>query len=377
MLTRASPNVSDTSRTANSVHAFVPRLYAVAKRCGMNNLSSKRGDRMLQKLRQQSIRCNTWNSNHMQYEKSCNFCKRKNKSTVPSRITKATIAWSVWIAAGAVWAQCGVTQSCPSIPNSILLPIPSTCQGNMCFSSTEKRKKYEHENNCIFPDQSLCDGKEIDSEKQCCVKNAITNKRKIKQKQYTSLDKSFDWNLYKKECVDMQQSEAPPDALWRNCVVGQPHSVDDDYAVMKVERIGNARSYCIDGCSTPPSAVALATNLGYFIFPDRNNPTGGGAGGIGDQSSFLSACSNHDRCYQTCSKSNQEDCDNSMLTEMQSVCRNIPEDHQTIYQGNFGTTRSKNTRDACISAAEDMHTALRKFGASAFNKRRQQYCQCC
>ncbi len=305
------------------------------------------------------------------------FPTNRVQPTTATWFTKAAIVLSGLAVAGTAWAQCGITQSCISPPPGILPPITSLCEVNMCFSSRENRERYERENNCIFPDNSLCGGKKVDSETQCCVKDARTQKSKIRQKQYTKLDKSFDWNSYKQECVDMQQSEAPPDSLWRQCVVGQPHANDDDYAVMKVESNGNARSYCIDGCSTPPSAIKIATSMGYFIFPDRNNPTGGGAGGIGEQSSFLAACSNHDRCYQTCSESNQENCDDSMLADMQAVCRNIPTDHETRYQGNLDITRTKNTLEACISAAEDMHSVLRKFGSGAFNNRRQQYCQCC
>lgn len=332
---------------------------------------------MLKKFRQWKLHCKMWLQNHLRCIGINRFSEERSWPDISIGFRKIAIPFFGWVVIGAAWAECGITQSCTPLTPGIFPTTTSICQVNMCFNSAESREKHERENNCIFPDSSLCGGKKVDSDKQCCVKDIRTKKNKIRQKQYTALDKSFDWNIYRQECIDMQQSEAPPDSLWKQCVVGQPHSSSDNYAVMKVESNGSARSYCIDGCSTPPAAVNVATSLGYFIFPDRNNPTGEGAGGIGEQSSFLNACSNHDRCYQTCGESTQDNCDDRMLADMQTVCRDIPENHQTNFEGNLNITRSINTRAACISAAEDMHSALRKFGSGAFKIRRQQYCQCC
>lgn len=176
-----------------------------------------------------------------------------------SWLTKAAIVLSACFVMGiaAASAQCGITQSCPSTTPGIFPTITTICPSNICLRDTQIREKYERENNCIFPDSSLCGGKKVDADTQCCIKDARTNKSRIRQKQYTSLDKSFDWNAYRQECEDMQQSEAPPDALWKQCVVGQPHSDKDNYPVMKVETNGKARSYCIDGCSTPRSLTEM------------------------------------------------------------------------------------------------------------------------
>lgn len=310
--------------------------------------------------------------------RTCSLPARPSRPASASWPTKAAIVLLSCFVAGiaAASAQCGITQSCPSTTPGIFPTITTICPSNMCLRDTQIREKYERENNCIFPDSSLCGGKKVDADTQCCIKDARTNKSRIRQKQYTSLDKNFDWNAYRQECVEMQQSEAPPDALWKQCVVGQRHSAADNYPVMKVEANGKARSYCIDGCSTPPKALQAAAVVGTFIFADRNNPTGGGEGGIGEASSFLDACSAHDKCYQTCNQNNQADCDDAMLASMNTTCDGIPEDHETTFSGNFGT-KTENTRAACRLAANRMHQVLGNFGSTAFGMRRQQYCQCC
>ncbi|WP_265285047.1 hypothetical protein [Verminephrobacter aporrectodeae] len=286
---------------------------------------------------------------------------------------KVAIAWMVVLIASASWAQCGVTQDCT--PNS-RITLPNICSANMCFVDAGSKIRYEQKNNCIFLDGSRCNGKDMNTETKCCVKDAKTGKSKPREKQHTELDKNFKWDIYAKECEDMQQSHATPDGLWAQCKVGQKHSVSDDYPVARVEQNGSARSYCIDGCSTPPKAVSLAVFFGSFIFADRNNPTGAGSGGVGNASSFLSACSEHDKCYQTCNSNNQQTCDNEMLSNMRAVCAKIPEDHTTIFDRG-SKKQIFNTHDACLSAANTMHTGLKYFGSDAFSLRRQQYCQCC
>ncbi|WP_138927792.1 hypothetical protein [Verminephrobacter aporrectodeae] len=286
---------------------------------------------------------------------------------------KAAIAWMVVLIASASWAQCGVTQDCSLFPPA---PTLNVCTANLCFRNAEARREYEQRNNCTIFDGDLCASRVVNSATQCCVMDSVTQISKIQQKQYTKLNKKFNWDIYSKECTKMQQSQAKPDELWAQCKVGQKHSANDDYPVVHVEQNGSARTYCIDGCSTPPEIVKLSAFSGIFIYADRNNPTGAGPGGIGNSSSFFGACSSHDKCYQTCIANDQSVCDNNMLSDMQVVCNGIPADHETTFKGLLGEN-SVNTRHACLLAAEKMHTGLRKFGSSAFNLRRQQYCQCC
>ncbi|WP_265286056.1 hypothetical protein [Verminephrobacter eiseniae] len=299
--------------------------------------------------------------------------RQRGSAMAEARLSKAATAWMAAFIASASWAQCGVTQSC--IPPS---PIATVCSPRICFLNAEARARYEKENNCHMLDANskTCNRKAIDTDTQCCVRHAGLGVGKIRQKQYTKLDRSFMWDVYAKECINMKQSQAVPDKLWSQCEAGQKHSASDNYPVMLVEQNGSARSYCIDGCSTPAAAVKAAAFVGIFIFADRNNPTGAGPGGIGDASSFLAACSKHDRCYQTCNSNNQQTCDNEMLSDMKAVCFRISKDHTTTFDGNFGQ-ETINTHEACLSAANAMHTGLRKFGSNAFNLRRQQYCQCC
>lgn len=292
-------------------------------------------------------------------------------------LSKAAIAWMAGFIVSTPWAQCGITQSCLGVPPPPLLSeLPPVCPpAKICFVNLAARQKYEQKNNCILMEYR-CNGNEIDEHTQCCVKDVQTGKNKIRQKQYEKFDKKFNWEIYTKECKNMRQSEAAPDALWNQCTVGQKHSEDDDYPVLVVEKNGSARSYCIDGCSTPPSVVKAAAALGLFIFPDRNNPTGAGPGGIGEVSSFLPACSAHDKCYQTCNSNDQKTCDGKMLMDMQAACNRISENYITVFEGNFKEKKAS-TRDRCLSAARTMHAGLEKFGSDAFNRRRQQYCQCC
>ncbi|WP_265655742.1 hypothetical protein [Verminephrobacter aporrectodeae] len=286
---------------------------------------------------------------------------------------KAAIAWMVVLIASASWAQCGVTQDCSLFPPA---PTVNVCSANLCFRNAEARREYEQRNNCTIFDGDLCASRVVNAATQCCVMDSVTQISKIQQKQYTKLNKKFNWDIYSKECTKMQQSQAKPDELWAQCKVGQKHSANDDYPVVHVEQNGSARTYCIDGCSTPPGTVKNLTRLGVFIFPDRDNPSGAGLGGIGNASSFFPACSEHDKCYQTCNSNNQQVCDKKMLSDMTAACERIPKDHITTFKGNFEIKTIK-THIACMRSAKTMHMGLEKFGSNAFSLRRQQYCQCC
>jgi hypothetical protein len=269
----------------------------------------------------------------------------------------------------------------PAIQSCV--PPTKECDIRACMSATD-REKYEKENNCFFQ-PSGCQG--MDSANQCCSKDEVTGKSKPVDKQIKSLDSKYDWSAYKKQCPQMKQSESPPDELWAQCVKGQKHSSADDWVVTEVLRSStsaNARTYCIDGCSTPPGIVTALVRAGVFIFSDKDNPTGAGPGGFGAGSSFYNACKAHDICYQTCSNTSQASCDAKLLADSLAACNTIPADHETTFKNNFGFNDVENTREKCESAANKMNTGLSpKFGdvggggASAFKQRRQQMCQCC
>jgi len=292
-----------------------------------------------------------------------------------SRFLGALLLLALHAVGNQAQAQCGVTMSCGGGND----PAPGTCQVSVCFKDSEAKRQYEKENNCKFPSDAVCNGKKIDEETQCCGKNAKTGKDEIQDKQIRSLNKNFDWDIYQKQCPNMRQSEGNADALWAQCVVGQRHSADDDWPVREVLSNPNnpkARTYCIDGCSTPPGTVKSLYRAGTFIYEDKDNPTGAG-GGFGQGASFYGACRQHDICYQTCTSTDRAACDDQMLRDMLAVCARIPENHTTTFTGNFGLTVTVNTKEKCEDAANTMHTGLDWFGGKAFKNRKQQYCQCC
>ena len=262
------------------------------------------------------------------------------------------------------YAQCGITMSCGG--------PPKVCDVQVCFQNSVAKQQYENQNNCKFPNKGLCGDKPIDAATQCCGKDAKSGSAKIKDRQITQLDSKFDWTNYQKECSNMRQSEGKPDALWAQCVVGKKHAADDDYPIVAVEKNGNARSYCIDGCSTPPAAVSAAYTAEIFLFKDKDNPTGF------TSSSFFGACAAHDKCYQSCNGNDQKFCDDQLRANSILACNTIPPNHQTTLTL-FGVHHQVQTLEKCLKAAEKMHTILSTLGLgkSAFNTRRQQYCQCC
>lgn len=298
-----------------------------------------------------------------------------------SRVARHVLASGLCVLAGASHAQCGVSFSCGGVPSlGDVLQVPSVCDVGVCFSTEAARQAYERENNCRFPPQAVCGGVPMNPDSQCCGRDARTGADRVQARQRTALDTDFNWDRYRRECPGMRQSEAPPDGLWSQCVVGQRHEDADHWVVREVvahPQNPQARPYCIDGCSTPPSAVRALYRSGWFIFEDKDNPTGAGPGGFGEGSSFYPACANHDRCYQSCDSRNRQTCDDQMLQDMRAACNAIPADHVTTFINNLGFEDDENTRDKCHSAANRMHTGLRVGGGAAFDKRRQQYCQCC
>lgn len=280
-------------------------------------------------------------------------------------------------------AQCGVSYSCgPDLGGGLggILNPPGVCQGGACFKDAATKYKYEQDHNCRFPPAAVCSGQPMNPDTQCCGKDESTGQDKIQNRQAQADAADFRWSTYTQQCPNMKQSEGAPDALWAQCVVGQRHGASDHWPVREVVQnpgSPNARSYCIDGCSTPPGVVSSLYRAGWFIFNDKDNPTGAGPGGFGEGSSFYGACANHDKCYQTCSSTPRNTCDNNLLADMTTACNRVPADHVTTFINNFGFEDDENTRDKCLAAANRMHTGLQIGGGPAFNTRRQQYCQCC
>lgn len=194
---------------------------------------------------------------------------------------------------------------------------------------------------------------------------------------------SFTWTNYKWACPNMKQNDAPPNALWQQCEKGKKHSPEDDYEITEARKNqnGSARDYCIDGCSTPPSVVATLYATKIFLALDRSNPSGYKTATGGTPASFQPACAAHDVCYQTCNGVDQVACDAKLEKDSKAACQSIPAGHKTqtgfLMVGPVLVPQFENTRTECEKAAQAMHTGLKKFGKTAFNLRRQQYCQCC
>lgn len=262
------------------------------------------------------------------------------------------------------YAQCGVTMSCNG--------PPTVCDVHACFRNEAVKKKYEKENNCKFSNKGFCDDKPLNDATECCVKDSKSGDAKILNKQITRINPDFNWATYQRECTNMRQSEAPADALWAQCVVGQRHSINDNWTITEVIKNSKARTYCIDGCSTPPDAVEAAFRAEIFLVRNKDNPSGF------PTASFYNACKAHDICYQTCNNTSQNGCDRNLLNSSRQACATIPRENTTRVT-TFGWPHDENTRDKCNLAANRMFTVLSQlnFGAAAFHLRRQQMCQCC
>lgn len=292
-------------------------------------------------------------------------------------LIKILLVSAVMAASSQTWAQCGVTMSCgTNTTGPIVTPTtPKVCEVQACFASAAALQQYEKDNSCKFASNALCGDKPLNKSTQCCGKDAKTGKAKTKDRQITALDSKFEWDTYRKECTAMRQSEAPPDGLWAACTVGQKHSASDDWPVREV--IGfpgksNARTYCVDGCSTPPFAISAAFRAEVFLVRDKDNPTGH------PNSSFYEACKAHDICYQTCSSDSQLTCDTRLRDQSRLACQQIPPDAESTVTI-LGIGRRVNTLTKCVNAADRMFNILSTagLGETAFSLRRQQMCQCC
>lgn len=239
---------------------------------------------------------------------------------------------------------------------------------------------------------------------ECCA-NEVQNKsngmyevtgQTTKGRQIKWLEKDFDWEQYQRQCPNMRQSESPPDHLWPQCEVGKPHMPDDVWPIRQVwqdpKKPPNARPHCIDGCSTPQAAVdgmmfwinslyGSAESLGE----DKDNPAGH------PLTSIYEVCVNHDLCYQSCIRSQTRVyCDYMLYKEIMDICETIPVDDGKLTQwekhiwliigiGIKSPVKPKNveTRKRCEAIALSMYLGLQLGGQSAFDLRKQQYCQCC
>lgn len=264
----------------------------------------------------------------------------------------------------------------PTIQTCLPEPEESQCDVTVCFMTVEAQRQYEIKHDCVFPSSSPCG--EFDTNTQCCGRNPRTGKAAIIDKVFSTPGvlmpdfDSFTWANLKMACPNLRQNNAPPDDEWIMCRLNSrhnPNDPDDHYNVIEILNNGTSRPFCIDGCSTPPLTITLLYTLGYFLEPDRNNPSG-----YSEESSFLTACTGHDVCYQTCQKE-QNECDREFLEKALNACRTIPR-HRLSTRW-MPTPMIVNTRNQCIRAANVMHRGLQIGGHSAFNKRRQQYCQCC
>ena len=245
------------------------------------------------------------------------------------------------------------------------------CGVAACFTTTEAQKAYEDKHQCVFT--SSCG--EFNTSTQCCGYDPSTGEPAVIEKVFSipgvlmpGFD-SFTWKDLKGACPNRRQNDAPPDDTWSMCAIGERHSPDDHYKIIEIRGNDTARPFCIDGCSTPPQVVVTLYGLGTFLKPDRDNPINYSA-----ESSFLGGCIKHDVCYQTCDKE-QAECDDQLLQSMIDACHSIP--HYSLTSRLYPTPTVVLTRNHCINAARVMHIGLTLAGQTSFQKRRQQYCQCC
>lgn len=261
----------------------------------------------------------------------------------------------------------------PGVSSCLPEPEKTVCDVTVCFTTAEGQRQYETMHGCAFPSTSPCG--EFDTSTQCCGKNPRTGKAMIIDKVLGTPgvlipgSDSFTWANLKMACPNRRQNDSPPDGAWSMCEIGKKHDAEDDYAIIERWENGTVRPFCIDGCSTPPGIVSTLYGLGTFLRPDRNNPMG-----YSEASSFLGACIDHDVCYQTCKKE-QRGCDDELLKNMINACAEIP--HHSLSAPITPLPVVVRTRSHCIRAARVMYTGLVLGGHTAFNKRRQQYCQCC
>lgn len=245
------------------------------------------------------------------------------------------------------------------------------CSVTACFATEEAQKAYENQHQCIFT--SPCG--DFNTATQCCGHNPRTGKPAVIDKVFSTPGvlmpgfDSFTWKNLNMACPNRRQNNAPPDDTWSMCAIGERHSPDDHYKIIDIRGNGKARPFCIDGCSTPPQIVATLYGLGTFLKPDRDNPINYSA-----KSSFLGGCTKHDVCYQTCDKE-QAECDDQLLQSMIDACHSIP--HYSLTSRLYPTPTVVLTRNHCMNAARVMHIGLTLAGQTSFQKRRQQYCQCC
>ena len=265
------------------------------------------------------------------------------------------ITRSLWQPALAfAWVVSTTAASAAGMPG---LTIQPDCGVGICTATSSVLSSFQQQKSCTAS-PTPCPG--IDSATQCCAKNPKTGKNVAAPKQDTSPNTQFDLATFSKECANMKQRQAKPDAFWASCKVGQLQSPKDDYPMLVVKPFPGdpiARPYCIDGCSTPPSAVSTLYCLGIFPAKDRNDLTDVPA------ASFLNACSNHDICYQTCDASkSQSTCDKALLSQMQAACQNAPTTFWRVDSSGVPLT----LRDGCLGPADAMYAGLVVEGTSGF-----------
>ena len=119
----------------------------------------------------------------------------------------------------------------------------------------------------------------------------------------------------------------------------------------------NAPPIKTDGCSYPAWLAAIKTLvIDHQHGGDNNNPTGKKG------CSFLDACNNHDKCYQTCG-SDKKQCDTALFNAMLAVCK----------QCDSGPGMADRP---CANDAQDIHDGVNNLGGSSFKDDQDKRCGC-
>jgi len=147
-------------------------------------------------------------------------------------------------------------------------------------------------------------------------------------------------------CLCNGQSYDPGSQCCTDAGVQAKHPITDiDACPDKVPHPGHVPTH--DGCGsqTSPTYPFIPNNFG--------------------SASFLSACNNHDDCYDTCNnvKSN---CDSTFLGALTSACISA-----------YGSGVSILLLPSCLEVAGVYYEAVNLFGATAFNAAQSGACDCC
>lgn len=203
--------------------------------------------------------------------------------------------------------------------------------------------------------KGCCDGDKYDKKTTCCVPDSAGYGFHLKVRK-----RGLPYQYAKKLCGSGLQQSTEQVAC---------DKIEDGRVVIQEDQ-GEFRPKCIDGCSVPSELIAASYATGAIWKEDENDPVGIGS------SSFYSACSAHDRCYQTCGQE-RDLCDDTFDADLHRQCSLIPDDLWRFDFGWDGDMKVESYKSKCESIASVYIWVLRRAGWIAHSKKQRMYCQCC